>query len=238
VNLSIIIPLFNEEVTITKVLDELGNLTLPEIVSQKEIIVVDDCSSDNSFQVVKDYIEGKQEYFLLHHEHNKGKGAAIHTALEIASGDTFVIQDADLELDPHDIPSLINAMTKLGVEFVNGSRFMPGLNRPLHAYRRYFGNKMFSALVSLLINVRVTDVACCYKLFKRSLLEKITLKEQRFGFEAEIMIKAIRVKRNNVTEVPVNYFPRNAAEGKKIRLSDGFRVLFTILKYGFFSRKG
>jgi glycosyltransferase involved in cell wall biosynthesis len=235
--LTVIIPLFNEEKTITEVIKAMEAVRFPDVVERREVIVVDDCSRDRSADVVGDLIRDMPQYKLLRHPVNKGKGAAIHTAIAASRGDTFVIQDADMELDPHDLPVLINAMTKLNIDFVNGSRFLPGIVRPLHAYNRYFGNKVFSAITSLLINVHITDMACCYKLFTRKLLDHIELHEQRFGFEAEIIIKAIRFKRNNVAEVPVQYFPRNAAQGKKIRWHDGFRVVWTILKYGIFNRK-
>ncbi len=232
--LTIIIPLFDEETTITEVIRSLEEVNFPEIVTKREVIIVDDCSRDKSAAVVESFIREMPDYQLLRHTKNQGKGAAIHTAIAASKGDTFVIQDADMELDPRDLPVLINTMVKLKIDFVNGSRFLPGIVRPLHAYNRYFGNKVFSALTSLMINVHITDMACCYKLFTRKLLEQIVLKEKRFGFEAEIIIKAIRIKRNNVAEVPVQYFPRNAAQGKKIKWYDGFRVVKTIIKYGIF----
>ena len=170
-------------------------------------------------------------------EANSGKGAAVRTGFKNANGDVFLIQDADLELLPSDIPSMLTAMKKLDVEFINGSRYMAGISRPLSSYRRYLGNKFFTFLTSVLINVKLTDMACGYKLVKRSLIEKLKLKENRFGFEAEMIIKAMRVKKNNVAEVPVHYFPRNEGEGKKLKNSDGFKILWTITKYGLFRMK-
>ena len=156
----------------------------------------------------------------------------MRTGLENAYGDVYLIQDADLELDPEDIPRMLNAMKDLNVEFVNGSRFLPGIDRPLHSYRRSLGNRFFTFLTSLLVNVKLTDMACGYKLIKKSLLYNFILREDRFGFESELIIKALRVKRNNVAEIPVNYFPRNEGEGKKFKNLDAIKVLWVIIKYG------
>ena len=161
-----------------------------------------------------------------------GKGRAVKTGIEKSSGDVILIQDADLELSPSDIPSMLNAMHDLKVEFVNGSRYLHGVVRPLASYRRYIVNRLFTFLTSVLINVRLTDMACGYKLFTRSLYNRIHLRENRFGFEAELIIKALRDKRNNVAEVPVKYFPRREGEGKKLKLSDGVKILWTIFRYG------
>ena len=128
---------------------------------------------------------------------------------------------------------MIDTLQKLDVQFVNGSRYLPGIPRPLSSYRRYLANRMMTWLTSVLINVKLTDMACGYKLFYRELYNQLHLKENRFGFEAEIIIKAMRIRKNNITEVPVNYFPRNLGEGKKMRTSDGFKMLWTIIKYSF-----
>jgi len=230
--LSIIIPLYNEPETILSVLDHLLKLSLPSFVESREIIIVDDCSTDASRKNVEQYGLLHPEIILLHHEKNMGKGRAVKTGIEKSSGDVILIQDADLELSPSDIPAMLNAMNELNIEFVNGSRYLHGVVRPLASYRRYLVNKFFTFLTSVLINVRLTDMACGYKLFTRSLYNKINLRENRFGFEAELIIKALRDKRNNVAEVPVKYFPRREGEGKKLKLSDGFKILWTIFKYG------
>ncbi|SRR5258706_2296111 len=230
--LSIIVPLYNEPDTVLSVLDHLRKISLPSFVDDKEIIVVDDCSADASLKNVQQYRLQYPEIILLHHEKNMGKGRAVKTGIEKSSGDVILIQDADLELSPSDIPSMLNAMHELNVEFVNGSRYLHGLVRPLASYRRYMVNRFFTFLTSVLINVRLTDMACGYKLFTRSLYNRIRLKENRFGFEAELIIKALRDKRNNVAEVPVKYFPRREGEGKKLRTSDGLKILWTIFKYG------
>jgi glycosyltransferase involved in cell wall biosynthesis len=233
-NLSIVIPLYNEQDLVIDVLKRLLVVDYPDFVKNVEIVIVDDCSSDNSNRNVSEFIKDKPSIHLYKHPVNQGKGAAVRTGISKASGDVFLIQDADLELSPSDIPSMLNAMHELGVEFINGSRYMPGVHRPLAAYKRYLANKFFTFLTSLLVDVHLTDMACGYKLITRSLYEQIDLVENRFGFEAELILKALRIKRNNVAEVPVKYFPRNEGEGKKLRNIDGFRILKTIIKYSFF----
>ncbi len=230
--LSIIVPLFNEEKNILIVLNQLAKTEFPLHLESVEIVIVDDHSTDGSFEIVNSYIDDKKEFRLFRHEINKGKGAAVKTGIKNATGDVFLIQDADLELSPTDIPAMVNAMQELNVQFINGSRYLPGIARPLASYKRYWGNRLFTNLTSILINVKLTDMACGYKLIHRDLYNKIELKENRFGFEAELIIKALRIKRNNVAEVPVKYFPRNAGEGKKLSNHDAFKILWTIFKYG------
>jgi len=230
--LSIIIPLYNEEETITLILDQLREIQFPDSITEYEVIVVDDCSTDCSHEIVNQYIADLPNISLYQLEKNKGKGGAVRMGISQAKGDLFLIQDADLELAPSDIPSLVNAMEETKVHFVNGSRYLPGVNRPLFAYSRYLGNKWFTLLTALMINVKLTDMACAYKLFTRELYEKLTLKENGFGFEAELIIKAMRVKRNNISEVPVHYFPRNTGEGKKLKTRDTLIILWVIFKYG------
>ena len=235
--LSIIIPLYNEENSIGILLEKLLSINFPAFVESSEIIVVDDFSADNSFRNVLKYTELNPSVKLIHHEINSGKGAAIKTGISYATGNVVLIQDADLELSPDDIPSMLLAMEKLNVGFVNGSRYMAGIIRPLSSYKRYIVNRLFTFLTSIIINVKITDMACGYKLFHKELYNQLHLKENRFGFEAELIIKALRFKRNNITEVPVQYFPRNEGEGKKFKNSDGLRILWTIIKYGLFRRK-
>jgi glycosyltransferase involved in cell wall biosynthesis len=230
--LSIIIPLYNEQKSVVQMLNNLSSVTLPEFVKEKEIIIVDDASKDSSFEIVEEYIKGISHFKLLRHEKNSGKGAAVKTGIAQSSGDVILIQDADLELSSDDIPEMLRAMHYLNVDFINGSRYLPGVYRPLSSYKRYLANKFFTFLTSLLINVKLTDMACGYKLFKRTLYNTISLKENRFGFEAELIIKALRIKKNNIAEVPVKYFPRTEDEGKKLKSTDAFKILWTIFKYG------
>lgn len=232
--LSIIIPLYNEEKTIGEVIDKLLNISWPENLGSYEIIIVDDCSSDNSYDIALKYTEKHPEILLKRHEINQGKGKAVKTGFEYSSGSLIIFQDADLELDPNDIPYMIEALINLDVDMVNGSRYLAGKIRPCYNYRRYLANKFFTRLTAILINVQLTDVACGYKLVKRRLFEDIHFKENRFGFEAELIIKALKRGANKTAEVPVSYFPRNKGEGKKLNYMDGFRILKTIIKYGIF----
>jgi glycosyltransferase involved in cell wall biosynthesis len=235
--LSIIIPLYNESENIILLLKQLLGVEYPAYLESIEYVIVDDCSTDNSFDIVKNFISGKKEFNLYRHEKNSGKGAAVKTGISKANGNLYLIQDSDLELSPTDIPAMLDAMKTLNVEFINGSRYLPGIARPLASYRRYWGNRLFTNLTSILINVKLTDMACGYKLVHKNLYNKIQLNENRFGFEAELIIKALRIKRNNVAEVPVKYFPRNAGEGKKLNNLDAFKILKTIVKYGLLRMK-
>ena len=231
--LSIIIPLYNEQTSIIQVLTKVLEVKFPDFIENTEIVIVDDSSTDDSFKNVEAYIQGNSNIKLIQHHKNLGKGAAVKTGLQNASGDVFLIQDADLELDPRDLPSMLIAMKELNVEFINGSRYLAGVSRPLASYKRFLANKLFTFLTSVLIDTHLTDMACGYKLFTRNLYEKLELKENRFGFEAEFILKSIRLVRNNVAEVPVRYFPRQKDEGKKLGNLDALKILKTIFKYGF-----
>ncbi len=238
--LSIIIPLYNEQDLVLKVLDELQSVNYPSFLEGYEIIIVDDCSKDQSFERVTEYISlspNRQFIKLFRHEKNSGKGAAVRTGVSKASGDVLLIQDSDLELTPKDIPSMLIAKKELDVPFINGSRYIPGVIRPQSSFKRYFFNKLFTLIASIFIDVHITDVACGYKLFDKSLFEKLNLRENRFGFEAELILKCGRFQRNWIAEVPVRYFPRNLGEGKKLRNIDGLRIFMTLMKYGLFRMK-
>ena len=231
-HLSIVIPFYNEEDTVTLVLQKLDEVEWPSFIEKREYICIDDSSTDEGYKKVIDFASGKDHIKVFQLSQNSGKGAAVKYGFSKATGDVLLIQDADLELSPRDIPLMLETMVNLNIGFVNGSRYLPGPIRPLSSYRRYWFNKLFTSITSILINVKISDVACGYKLIKRSLYEEITLKEKRFGVEVELLIKAIRIKKNNVAEVPVNYFPRNKGEGKKIRNIDGFRILKALFLYG------
>lgn len=233
-HLSIIIPLYNEEALITPLLQKLLEVNFPSNIEKREIIIVDDCSTDLSYNITQAFIGERSDIRLLRNKTNMGKGFAVRTGIQNASGNVILIQDADMELVPDDIPSLLNAMQKLNVPFINGSRYLPGILRTQAAFKRYFANKLFTLFTSVFINVHLTDMACGYKLFKKDLYDKLNLKESRFGFEAELLIKCGRIQKNWIAEVPVQYFPRNKGEGKKLSNIDGLRILKTILKYGLF----
>ena len=230
--LSVIIPLYNEEALIGEVVKQVCEVKLTSSVTQFEIIIVDDCSTDGSYEKIQAISDLDTRIKILKHKTNRGKGAAVRTGIQSANGNIFLIQDADLELRPLDIPRMLDCMLELNVEFINGSRYVAGVNRPLSSYKRYLANRIFTSLTAVIINVKITDMACGYKLIHKNLYEKITLKENRFGFEAELIIKALRIKKNNIAEVPVSYFPRNEGEGKKLRNSDAIKILWTIFKYG------
>lgn len=237
-NLSIIIPIFNEENTITILLDKLISLSFPSFINSVEIIIVDDCSTDSSHNIVSEFIKNNNfQIKLISNPVNKGKGYVVRQGIKAANGDLILIQDADLELDPNDIPKMLNALYELNVDFVNGSRYLPGIVRPLPSFSRYMGNRLFTLLTSLLINVKISDVACGYKLFKKNLLDKINLKENGFGFEAELIIKTMRINPTKVAEVPVQYIPRTITTGKKLKNRHAFGILWVILKYGLFRFK-
>lgn len=234
--LSIVIPLYNEEPFILEVLSKVISIQFPDFVSNFEIVVVDDCSRDGSYQKVADFIQNHSYIKLLGHEVNKGKGAAVRTGIQAATGDVFLVQDADLELAPCDIPAMLQAMNDLKVEFVNGSRYLNGIDRSRFQYRRYFFNKLFTRIAAVLTHSEITDMACGYKLFHRNLYEKIDLHEDRFSFETELIIKALRVKKNNLAEVPVHYLARNGKQGKKLKSIDGLTIFWAIIKYGLLKR--
>ena len=232
--LSIIIPVYNEQSLVLEVLEQLNKLILPQCVTKQEVIVVNDGSTDGTQKNIENYLKENPFFSLINLEQNRGKGYAVRQGMKAANGDVILIQDADLELSTSDIPEMIITMDTLKVDFVNGSRYLPGIIRPLYSYRRYLANKIFSYLTSIFVNVKITDMACGYKLFKKDLLTKIDLKENRFGFEAEIMIKALKINKTSIAEIPVKYFPRNEGEGKKFKTFDGFKILLKIFKYSFF----
>jgi len=234
--LSIIIPAYNEGATVGSVIDELYRVKFPDFVQDFEVIVVNDASTDNTQSEVQKKLSLYPGLSTVKNEINLGKGASVRRGLAAAKGDVLLIQDADLELWPSDIPSLLNAMHELKIEFVNGSRYMPGIVRPLSSFRRYMANRLFTLLTAIVVDVRITDMACGYKLIHRNLYNKITLTENRFAFEAELLIKALKIKKNNIAEVPVHYFPRNVNEGKKIKIWHVFRIFMAILKYGIFGK--
>lgn len=232
--LNIIVPCYNEEKHISKLLQKLFQV-IPNIKPfEVHCTIVNDCSTDNTLSELQTTIKGKSNTQVVSHKKNQGKGAAILTGLNAIESDYILVQDGDLELDPFDIIEMCGEIIPGRIEFVNGSRYMPGKIRPLYAYRRYYFNKSFTRLASILVDVRFTDLACGYKLVSTKLLKEIALKEKRFGIEAEMILKIARKKKNQIVEVPVNYYPRNKGEGKKIKNTDGLRILWTIIKYGLF----
>ncbi len=226
--LSIVIPCYNEE----KTLNECVNRVL-EIANEHlllEIIIVDDCSDDNSYAIAKDLERSHSEIKVLRHEKNSGKGAALRSGFEVAIGDYVAVQDADLEYDPRDLKRLIVPLIEDKADVVLGSRFLStGAHRVLYFWH-YLGNRFLTFLSNMFTDLNLTDMEACYKIFRRDVIQSIDIKENRFGFEPEIVAKVAQM-RLRIYEMGISYYGRTYDEGKKIRLKDGFRALYCILRY-------
>jgi glycosyltransferase involved in cell wall biosynthesis len=231
--LSIIIPAYNEGKTIVEIIDRIIGVDLWDI--DKEIIVVDDGSSDKSIKLLKSDIEPKVDK-IIYKEKNMGKGAAIRTGIKFATGDYVIFQDADLEYDPEEYKSLLEPVIKGKADVVYGSRFMGGHPHRVHLFWHYVGNRLLTTLSNIFTNLNLTDMETCYKLFKKEILDSIKIEEDRFGIEPEITAKVAR-KKCRIYEVGISYYGRNYEEGKKINWKDGFRAIYVILKYGIFKRR-
>ncbi len=235
--LSIIIPAYNEGPTIHLILDRLDEVTLINGI-KKELIIVNDCSRDNTEEAIKNYMSAHpdQDIRYFKHEVNMGKGAALHTGISKASGEYLIIQDADLEYDPEEINDLIKPVIRGFADVVYGSRFLGGSSHRILFFWHSIGNKMLTTMSNMFTNLNLTDMETCYKLFKTDIVQKIQLKEKRFGFEPEITAKIARVPKIRIYEVGISYYGRTYEEGKKIGWKDGFRAIYCILKYNLFSK--
>lgn len=236
--LSIIISCYNEEKTILSVLQKVLDADL-KFPLKKEIIVVDDASSDNSLQLIKEFISNSKNncISLLIHERNMGKGAAIHDGIKRATGDLIILQDADLEYDPNEYYKLIVPIIQDHADVVYGSRFRgDGPHRVLF-FMHSIGNKFLTFLSNMFTGLNLTDMETCYKLFKATHLKKMNLQEKRFGFEPEVTAKISRIPDIRIYEVGISYYGRSYAEGKKINWRDGLKAVFCILKYNLTHRK-
>lgn len=236
--LSIIIPAYNEGETIHLILDKIALTTLPAGI-QKEIIVVDDCSTDDTAGAVNRYGQTLPGLDLQFHrqEINRGKGAAIHTGIARATGDYIIIQDADLEYDPQEYAILAQPVLDGYADVVYGSRFMGGNPHRILFFWHTIGNRFLTFLSNMFTNLNLTDMETCYKLFRADLLKSLSLKEERFGFEPEVTAKIAKVPKVRIYEVGISYYGRTYEEGKKIRWKDGIRAIWCILKYNLFAKQ-
>jgi len=231
--LSIVIPAYNEARTIHFILDKIKKVSLVNDIG-KEVIIVNDCSTDDTELAILNYIEQNKDLSIVYykHEFNKGKGAALHTGISKATGEYLIIQDADLEYDPAEYNLLLNPVINGFADVVYGSRFMGGNPHRVLFFWHTIGNKLLTVLSNVFSNLNLTDMETCYKLFKTDLIKSIPLKEQKFGFEPEVTIKISRIPKIRIYEVGISYYGRTYDEGKKIGWKDGFRALYCIAKYG------
>ncbi len=233
--LSIVIPAYNEGNTIHFILDKVKAVALLNNI-KKEVIIVNDCSKDHTEEAILSYM-GKNpdlniQYFK--HEVNKGKGAALHTGISKATGEYLVIQDADLEYDPDEYNILLKPIVNGFADVVYGSRFIGGKPHRILFFWHSIGNKILTSLSNMFTNLNLTDMETCYKVFNTKMIQGLTLRENRFGFEPEVTAKISRIPKLRIYEVGISYYGRTFEEGKKIGWKDGFRAIYCILKYGMF----
>jgi glycosyltransferase involved in cell wall biosynthesis len=234
--LSVIIPAYNEERTIVQILTKVLATEISGV--EKEVIVVNDHSTDNTGKLVQEFIQsGRSNVRLIDQPKNMGKGAALHRGIEEAGGDFLIVQDADLEYDPGEYGLLLKPVLDGHADVVYGSRFAGSQPHRILFFWHTIGNRFLTFLSNLFTNLNLTDMETCYKLFRTGMIQKLYLKEQRFGFEPEVTAKISRVPGVRIYEVGISYYGRTYAEGKKINWKDGFRAIYCILKYNIFCRR-
>ena len=234
--LSIIIPAYNEGATIHLILDQVKAVELIGGFT-KEVIIVNDCSRDNTEEAIQRYIASNPEVNIQYRKHavNQGKGAALHTGIREATGDYVIIQDADLEYDPEEYNVLLRPVLRGVADVVYGSRFLGGKPHRILFFWHSIGNQWLTMLCNAFANLNLTDMETCYKLFRRDIVQGLQLEEKRFGFEPEVTLKVARFPDVRIYEVGISYYGRTYAEGKKIGWRDGFRAIYCIIKYGLLS---
>ncbi|WP_430409604.1 glycosyltransferase family 2 protein [Kordia sp.] len=233
--LSIVIPVYNEAATVRLILDKIHATKLIHNI-EKEFIIVDDGSQDDSKKIVLKFIEENPSLDIKYHEHsqNKGKGASIQTGISLATGEYLIIQDADLEYNPEEYNLLLKPVIDGVADVVYGSRFTDKESKRTSYFWHHVANKFLTFLSNLFSNLKLTDMETCYKLFNTKIIQSIKLTEKRFGFEPEITAKISRIKNLRLREVGISYNSRPYDEGKKIGWKDGVRAIYCILKYGLF----
>ncbi len=231
--LSVIIPVYNEERTILKILEKIELVTLVQEI-EKEIIIVNDCSSDTSEILIRNYLLENKHLNIKYFSNviNMGKGASIHKGISEATGNYIIIQDADLEYDPREYNILLQPLLEGFADVVYGSRFMGSKPHRILFFWHTVGNKFLTFLSNMMTNLNLTDMETCYKMFASDILKSIQLKEKRFGFEPEVTAKIARIPNIRIYEVGISYYGRTYKEDKKITWKDGFRAIFCIIKYG------
>uniref|UniRef100_A0A7C2SPQ9 Glycosyltransferase family 2 protein n=2 Tax=Thermoanaerobaculum aquaticum TaxID=1312852 RepID=A0A7C2SPQ9_9BACT len=237
--LSVVVPVYNEEKTVREILDRVVRAPLPEGISELELVVVDDASTDSTADVLRGYqlpgdVSRPTTMTVRRHEKNAGKAAALATGFALATGDVILVQDADLEYDPQDYPVLLGPILAGKADVVYGSRFLSGPHRVLFFWH-YVGNKLLTTISNMFTDLNLSDMETCYKVFTREVKEKLRITSKRFGFEPEFTARVARMG-VRIYEVPISYHGRTYAEGKKIGWKDGFEAIWCILKYNLWDR--